>query len=60
MGSPVSIRHAKPDNLIQLWLGTNASRHPETEALTNITADSPTTGSGVGLHHGPGVRSPGR
>ena len=37
MGSPVSIRHAKPDNLIQLWLGTYASRHPESEALTNIT-----------------------
>ena len=37
MGSPVSIRHAKPDNLIQLWLGTYASRHSETEALTNIT-----------------------
>jgi len=37
MGSPVSIRHARPDSLIQLWLGTYASRHPETEALTNIT-----------------------
>ena len=37
MGSPVSVRHAKPDNLIQLWLGAYASRHPETEALTNAT-----------------------
>ena len=37
MGSPVSVRHAKPDNLIQLWLGLYASRHPGTEALTNAT-----------------------
>jgi Uma2 family endonuclease len=37
LGSPVSVRHAKPDNLIQLWLGAYASRHPETEALTNAT-----------------------
>jgi Uma2 family endonuclease len=37
IGSPVSVRHAKPDNLIQLWLGAYASRHPETEALTNAT-----------------------
>jgi Uma2 family endonuclease len=37
MGSPVSVRHAKPDNLIQLWLGAYASHHPETEALTNAT-----------------------
>jgi Uma2 family endonuclease len=37
MGSPVSIRHAKPDALIQGWLVTYASRHPGTEALTNIT-----------------------
>jgi Uma2 family endonuclease len=37
MGSPTSIRHAKPDNLIQLWLGAYASLHPETEALTNVT-----------------------
>ncbi|MBI5387011.1 MAG: Uma2 family endonuclease [Verrucomicrobia bacterium] len=37
MGSPVSVRHAKPDNLMQLWLGAYASRHPETEALTNAT-----------------------
>jgi len=37
MGSPVSVPHAKPDNLIQLWLGAYSSRHPETEALTNAT-----------------------
>ena len=37
MGSPVSIRHAEPDNLMQLWLGTYASRHPDTRALTNAT-----------------------
>jgi Uma2 family endonuclease len=37
MGSPVSVHHAKPDNLIQLWLGAYAGRHPETEALTNAT-----------------------
>ena len=37
LGSPVSVRHAKPDNLIQIWLGTHAGRHPETEALTNAT-----------------------
>ena len=37
MGSPVSVRHAKPDGVIQAWLVTYASRHPETEALTNAT-----------------------
>jgi len=37
LGSPVSRRHAKPDGLIQLWLGTYASRHPDTEALPNAT-----------------------
>jgi len=37
MGSPVSVRHAKPDGVIQAWLGTYASRHPETEALPNAT-----------------------
>ena len=37
MGSPVSVRHAEPDNIIQLWLGTYASRHPDTKALTNAT-----------------------
>jgi len=37
MGSPVSVRHAKPDGIIQVWLGTCASRHPETEALPNAT-----------------------
>jgi hypothetical protein len=25
VGSPVSLRHAKPDNLVQLWLGTYAT-----------------------------------
>ena len=38
MGSPVSVRHAKPDGVIQAWLGAYASRHPETEALPNATA----------------------
>jgi len=37
MGSPVSVHHAKPDGVIQAWLVTYASRHPETEALTNST-----------------------
>ena len=37
MGSPVSVRHAKPDNVMQLWLGAYACRHPDTEALTNAT-----------------------
>ena len=37
MGSPVSVRHAKPDGVIQAWLVTYASRHPETEALPNAT-----------------------
>lgn len=37
MGSPVSVRHAKPDGIIQLWLGTYASRNSGTEALSNVT-----------------------
>ena len=37
MGSPVSRRHAKPDGLIHLWLGTYASLHPDTEVLPNAT-----------------------
>jgi Uma2 family endonuclease len=37
MGSPVSVRHARPDGLIQLWLGTYAARHPDVEVLTNVT-----------------------
>jgi len=37
MGSPVSVRHAKPDAIIQAWLVTYASRHPETEVLANAT-----------------------
>lgn len=37
MGSPVSILHAQADALIQGWLMAYASRHPETQALTNIT-----------------------
>jgi len=37
MGSPVSVRHARPDGVIQAWLGTYASRHPETETLPNAT-----------------------
>lgn len=37
MGSPVSVRHAKPDALVQTWLGAYASRHPGVELLTNAT-----------------------
>ena len=37
MGSPVSVRHARPDGIIQAWLVTYASRHPGTEALPNAT-----------------------
>ncbi len=37
IGSPVGVRHAKPDGLIHVWLGTYASRHLETEFLTNAT-----------------------
>ena len=37
MGSPVSIRHARPDNLIHVWLGTYAAHTPGTEALDNVT-----------------------
>jgi Uma2 family endonuclease len=37
MGSPVSVRHAEPDALIQAWLVSYASRHPEVRALTNAT-----------------------
>jgi len=37
MGSPVSVHHGKPDALIQAWLVTYASRHPETEAYAHTT-----------------------
>lgn len=37
MGSPVSVRHARPDALIQGSLVAYASRHPDTEALPNAT-----------------------
>jgi len=37
LGSPVSVRHSKPDALIQVWLGTYASHHPEVEVHTNAT-----------------------
>lgn len=37
MGSPVSIRHARPDNLIHVWLGTYAAHTPGTEALDNAS-----------------------
>lgn len=37
MGSPVSVRHAKPDGVIQTWLGAYASRQSETEMLPNAT-----------------------
>lgn len=37
MGSPVSVRHAKPDAIVQGWLLSYAARHPEAEALCNVT-----------------------
>ena len=37
MGSPVSVHHGKPDALIQAWLVTYASQHPETEVCANTT-----------------------
>ena len=37
MGSPVSIRHARPDSIIITWLGTYAAHTPGTEALPNVT-----------------------
>ena len=37
MGSPVSVHHGKPDAIIQAWLVTYASRHPETEVCANTT-----------------------
>jgi Uma2 family endonuclease len=37
MGSPVSVRHAEPDGVIQAWLVTYASRHREAQALPNAT-----------------------
>ena len=36
-GSPVSVHHGKPDAIIQAWLVTYASRHPQTEVLANTT-----------------------
>jgi len=37
LGSPVSVRHSKPDALIQGWLVAYASRHSEVEVHTNAT-----------------------
>ncbi len=37
LGSRVTALHGRADGLIQAWLGTYASRHPETEALPNAT-----------------------
>lgn len=37
MGSPVSIRHSKPDALVQFWLGAYASRRPGLEVHANAT-----------------------
>ena len=38
MSSPVRItQHAKPDSLIQTWLGYYAARTPGTESATNAT-----------------------
>jgi Putative restriction endonuclease len=39
MGSPVRIeQHAKPDGIVQTWLGTYAARTPGTENATNATS----------------------
>ena len=37
MGSPVSVRHAQPDALVQGWLLAYAARHPSCQALANVT-----------------------
>ncbi|MCX6905571.1 MAG: Uma2 family endonuclease [Verrucomicrobia bacterium] len=37
LGSRVTASHGRADGLVQAWLGTYASRHPETEALPNTT-----------------------
>jgi Uma2 family endonuclease len=37
MGSPVSLLHAKPDGLIQLWLGNYSISTPGTQSLPNAT-----------------------
>lgn len=37
LGSRVTALHGRADGIIQVWLGTYASRHPETEALPNAT-----------------------
>jgi Uma2 family endonuclease len=37
MGSPVSVRHAAPDGVIQAWLGAYAAHHPGTQVLPNAT-----------------------
>ena len=37
MGSPVSVDHGTPDAIIQAWLVTYASSHPETRICANTT-----------------------
>ena len=37
IGSHVTVSHAERDALMQAWLGTYASRHPDVEAHTNAT-----------------------
>jgi Uma2 family endonuclease len=37
LSSRVTARHGSADALIQGWLGTYASRHPETQSLPNVT-----------------------
>lgn len=37
MGSPVSVRHARPDAIVIGWLAAYAAHTPGTEALANVT-----------------------
>lgn len=37
MGSPVSVKHAEADSLIQLWLGAYAARNKQVRVAANLT-----------------------
>jgi Uma2 family endonuclease len=37
MGSPISVDHARPDNLLQTWLGVYTAETPGVECSTNAT-----------------------
>lgn len=37
MGSPVSLKHAEADSLIQLWLGAYAARNRQVRVAANVT-----------------------